>query len=285
MQRRAVAVFVAFFLVVGSLSLALVVTAESPHLDAEGRELRAGDSFTVGEQEYTVTSVDVSESEGGGGHGGGGGTTYETVFEWTVQGSDYSQSWENNSTVEFDNQTWRVLTGDGDDPTTFTLEQQLDKQAILAEDPDASNETVMYEGEEHVVITENGSERLVPADEYFPEPETREYSEGDTFDYNGNETSVDTVSQSAAELSWTAPRTMSTSAGQRANVTFSEQTFFVDFQDESTILLSSDFASLNEYNEAADTQQTHENGLWGVTILSGISAIFLLGMAYMPSRY
>jgi hypothetical protein len=285
MQRRAVAVFVAFFLVVGSLSLALVVTAESPHLDAEGRELQAGDRFTVGNQEYTVASVDVSESEGGGAHGGGGGTTYETVFEWTVQGSDYSQSWENNSTVGFDNQTWRVLTGAGDDPTTFTLEEQLDKQAILADDPDASNETVMYEGEEHVVITEDGEERLVPATDYFPESETREYSEGDTFDFNGNASSVDAVSASAVDLSWTAPRTMSRSVGQRSNVTLSAQTFYVDFVDESTILLSSDFSSLNEYNSAAETQHTYENGLWGVSLMSGISAIFLLAMAYMPSRY
>ncbi|AEN06550.1 hypothetical protein [Halolamina sp.] len=280
MQRRAVAVFVAFFLVVGSLSLALVVTAESPHLDAEGRELQAGDSFTVSEQEYTVASITATESSGGE-----GGTTYETVFEWTVQNSDYSQSWENNSTVEFDGQTWRVLTGAGEDPTTFTLEQQIDKQAILAEDPDASNETVMYEGEEHVVITENGEERLVPADEYFPEPESREYSEGDTLDYNGNASSVDAVSATAVDLSWIAPQTMSSSVGQRANVTLSEQTFYVDFVDESTILLSSDFAALNELNTATDTQHTYENGLWGVTLLSGISAIFLLGMAYMPSRY
>jgi hypothetical protein len=285
MQRRAVAVFVAFFLVAGSLSLGLVVTAESPHFDAEGRELQAGDSFTVGEQEYIVASVDVSESSGGGGHGGGGGTTYETVFEWTVQSTDYTESWENNSTVEYDGQTWRVLTGEGDDPTTFTLEEQIDKQAILAEDPNASNETVMHEGEEHVVITENGSEQLVPADEYFPAPETQEYSEGDTFDYQGNQTTVDAVSTSAVDLGWTAPQTRSASTGQFGNVTLSEQQFFVHFQDESTILLSSDYQSLNAYNEATDTHNTQTNGLWGVTLLSGITAILLAGMAYMPSRY
>ena len=285
MQRRAVALFVAFFLVVGTLSLGLVVTAESPHLDAEGRELQTGDSFTVGEQQYTVTAIDVSESSGGGGHGGGGGTTYEAAFEWTIQGADYTQSWANNSTVEFDGQSWRVLTGAGEDPTTFTLEEEIDTAVILAEDPNASNETVMHEGEEHVVITENGSERLVPADDYFPEPETREYNEGDSFDYNGNTTSVDSVTQSAAELSWTAPRTQSTTAGQRANVTFSEQTFFVEFVDSDTILLSSDFAALNQHNEATETFHDQESGLWGVTILSGITSLFLIGMAYMPSRY
>lgn len=285
MQRRAVAVFVTLLLVAGSLSLGLVVTAESPHLDAEGRELQAGDSFTVGGQQYTVTAVEVSESSGGGGHGGGGGTTYEATFEWRVQDGDYIQTWENNSTVEFDGQTWRVLTAEGDNPETFTLRQQLDEQAILAEDPDASNETVMHEGEEHVVVTENGSERLVPADEYFPEPETREYSEGDTFEYQGNETTVDGVSTSAVELHWTAPETYSATAGQFSNVTLSNQTFFVYFQSDSTILLSSDFQALNAYNQATQTYHHHTNGLWGVTILSGITAVLLVGMAYMPSRY
>lgn len=284
MQRRAVALFTAFLLVAGALSLGLVATAESPHLDAEGEELQAGDSVPVSGQEYTVASVDVSESEGDG-HGGGGDTTYEAVFEWTVQGAQYTESWANNSTVEFDNETWRVLAGDGDDPSTFTLERVLDKEAILAEDPDADNETVMYDGEEHVVIEENGSETLVPADEYFPEPETREYSENGSVDYAGNETTVESVSTGSVELSWTAPRTMSTSAGMRGNVTLGDQTFFVDFLDENTILLSSDFEALAQHNEAVDSYTRHTNGLWGVTLLSSATAVLLFGMAYLPSRY
>jgi hypothetical protein len=284
MQRRAVAVFTAFFVIVGALSFGLVVTGESPHLNADGQELQAGDTVSVSGQEYTVASVEVSESEGDG-HGGGGGTTYEAVFEWTDPDAQYSESWANNDTVEFDNETWRVLVGEGDDPSTFTLEQVLDKEAILADDPDADNETVMHEGEEHVVVEEDGEQTLVSADEYFPEPETREYSEGETIDYNGTETTVDAVTTDAVELSWTAPETMSTSVGQRGNVTLGDQTFFVDFLDESTILLSSDFESLNQHNEATETYTRHTNGLWGVTLLSGATAALLLGMAYMPSRY
>jgi len=285
MQRRAAAVFAAFLVAAGALSLGLVVTAESPHLDAEGQELQANDSVTVSGQEYTVDSVEVSESEGGGGHGGGGGTTYEATFAWTVQDGQYTESWENNSTVEFDGETWRVLVGDGDDPSTFTLEQAIDKGAILAEDPDADNETVMHEGEEHVVVEEDGEEKLVPADEYFPEPATRQYSENETFDYAGNETTVASVSSSAVELTWTAPKTMSTTAAQRGNVTLGDQTYFVEFLDENTILLSSDFQALEQHREAMTTYHHHSNGLWGVTLLSGATAIILLGMAYMPSRY
>lgn len=284
MQRRAVAVFASFFLIMGALSLGFVVTAESPHLNADGQELQAGDSVSVSGQEYTVASVEVSESEGDG-HGGGGDITYEAVFEWTDQDAQHTDSWANNSTVEHDGETWRVLVGEGDDPSTFTLEQVLDKQAILAEDPDAANETVMHEGEEHVVIEEDGEEKLVPADEYFPEPDTREYSEGETIDYDGNETAIDTVTTDAVELSWTAPETMSTSAGLRDNVTLGDQTFFVEFLDESTILLSSDFEALDQHNEATATHTRLSNGLWGVTLLSGATAVLLLGMAYMPSRY
>ncbi|MEF8802144.1 MAG: hypothetical protein V5A38_12840 [Halolamina sp.] len=284
MQRRAVAVFTAFFVIVGALSFGLVVTAESPHLDADGQELQAGDSVTVSGQEYTVDSVDVSESEGDG-HGGGGDTTYEAVFEWTNPDAQYTESWAKNDTVEFDNETWRVLVAEGDDPASFTLEQVLDKETILADDPDADNETVMYEDEAHVVIEEDGEQTLVPADEYFPEPETREYSESETIDYNGNETTIDTVTTDAVELNWTAPETMSTSAGQRGNVTLGDQTFFVEFLDESTILLSDDFEALNQHNEATQTYTYHKNGLWGVTLLSGATAVLLLGMAYMPSRY
>lgn len=284
MQRRAVAVFASFFLVMGALSLGLVVTAESPHLEADGQELQAGDSVSASGQEYTVASVEVSESEGDG-HGGGGETTYEAVFEWTDQDAQSTDSWANDSTVEFDNETWRVLVDEGDDPSAFTLEQVLDKEAILAEDPDADNETVTHEGEEHVVVEEDGEQTLVPADEYFPEPDTREYSEGETIDYNGNEATIDTVTTDAVELSWTAPETMSTSVGQRGNVTLGDQTFFVEFLDESTILLSDDFEALEQHNEATASHTRLSNGLWGVTLLSIPTAVLMLGMAYMPSRY
>jgi len=282
MQRRAVAVFVAFFVLVGGLSLGLVVTAESPTLDAAGTELPEGETVTVSDQQYTVANVTVMEESD---DHGGTSITYEAVFEWTDEDAEYTETWENNSTVEFDGTTWRVLVGDGEDPSTVTLEQQLDKAAILADDPDADNETVMHEGEEHVVVERDGNETLVPADEYFPEPTTREYSEGDTFDYSGNETSVDDVTTGAVELRWTAPKEKSTSAGKRGNVTLSGQTFFVEFLDGETILLSDDFEALAQHNDAVATHERHSNGLWGVSIMSGITAVLLLGMAYMPSRY
>lgn len=168
MQRRAVAVAAALFLVVGALSLGLVLTSEAPELALEGdNEFQEGDRFTFAGQTYTVATIEASESDGGG-HGGGGGTTYEAVIEW------------NNQSME---------------------------------------------------------------------------------------------------------GTQSTSAGQHGNVTLSGQTFFVHFDSADQIVVSGDFAELRQYNYDSNQYHTHTNGLWGITILSGVVAILFLGMAYMPSRY
>ena len=95
MQRRAVAVAAALFLVVGALSLGLVLTSEAPELALEDdNTFQEGDRFTFAGQTYTVATVEASESSGGGGHGGGGGaeTTYEAVVEWQTESGTQSIS-------------------------------------------------------------------------------------------------------------------------------------------------------------------------------------------------
>lgn len=169
MQRRAVAVAAALFLIAGALSLGLVLTSEAPGLDTEeGNEFQEGDRFTVAGQTYTVASIEASESSGGGHGGGGGETTYEATIEW-------------------------------------------------------NNES------------QNG--------------------------------------------------TQSASVSQHGNVTLGGQTFFAHFESGDSVYLSSDFSELRQYNHETAQYHEHTNGLWGITILSGISAILLIGMAYMPSRY
>lgn len=287
MQRRAGAAFVVFFLLVGAASLALVTTASPPKFDVDGQQLQQGDSFEVDGQTYNVESVSASEGGGDeGGHGGGGGaeTTYEAVFNWTNESYQYTESWSNNSTVTVGDNEWTVLTNEGGDGS-FVLRQDVNESQILQNDPNAANETVTYEGEPHVVVTRNGTEELVPASEYFPDPETRQLSTGDQFDYAGNQTTVANVSNTSVEVRWTGPNTMTESVSQQGNVTLGETTFFAHFEDGETVVLSQNFQQLNEYN--AETSQFHEmeSGLWGVSILSGLLVVTILAMAFMPSRY
>ncbi|WP_144906154.1 hypothetical protein [Halobellus captivus] len=268
MQRRAAAIYVALFIVIGAASYSLIATAQTPtvEFDSPEYELAQDDQLQVGDRTYTVSSVS--------------GTTGE--LQYTEESSEYTETWENDSTQTVDDQEWRVLVDSGDDPSGFTLQEEINETAILQDDPDASEETVEQNGTRYVVL--NDSE-LVPADEYFPEPETRSYAEGDTLDYEGNTTTVDSVATDAVQLSWAAPRTNTITAENEANVTLGEETYLAYFPDESTMQLTQDFENYNRQTAEIDRVQTQTNGLWGVSILSFLAAVFMIGFAYLPSRY
>lgn len=287
MQRRAAAIYAVFFIVLGVASYSLIATAIAPTIAFQDPEYRLSvdDTFSVGGQQYTVADVQTTESEGGG-HGGGGGVTHTAVFEWTVQESEYTESWENNSTVTLGDTDYRVLVPNESDPGEFTLREEINKTRILQNDPEADNETVTREGTEYVVLEESdGSASLVPADEYFPEPATQSYGEGEAFDRNGNETTVGNVTAETVPLTWQAPRTSTVEAGDRSNVTLGDQTYLAYFPSDDEVVLTQDYDSYQSQVATIDTYHERVNGLWGVSIVSSLVAVLLLGMAYMPSRY
>jgi hypothetical protein len=290
MQRRAAAIYAVFFLVIGAASYSLIATADSPSIAFENPDhrLQQGDTFSVGDQEYTVTSVEASEaSGGGGGHGGGGGggITHSGEVAWTVQSSEYTATWENDSEVTFEDESYTVVIPDTNDPNEFVLRETINRSAILADDPQADNETVTRDGQEQVVVTENGTSRLVPADEYFPDPDERQFSEGQQIQYRGNATTIQTVTNQSATLAWTAPRNNTASLSQESNVTLSGTTYLAYFPNNDTVVLTSDFQSYERQTAEIDTYTEQKNGLWGISIVSGMLVVLLVGMAYLPSRY
>ncbi|WP_363464422.1 hypothetical protein [Halogeometricum borinquense] len=285
MQRRAAAIYVALFIVIGAASYSLVATAEAPHIEFQNPayDLSNGDSFEVGSQTYSVTEI-TAEVESGG-HGGGSTLVRSGALQYTNQSARYTETWENNSTVTIDDTEWIVLVSGDENETEFTLREDINETTILEQDPNASNEMVTHNGKQQVVLQENGSEQLVPASEYFPEPQSQTYSEGNTFEYNGNETTVAAVTTEAVEISWTAPRTNSIDVANEGNVTLGEQKYLAHFPDNETMKLTQDYESYRTQQEEIETFHTRESGLWGVSILSLLAIVFLVGFAYMPSRY
>ena len=267
MQRRAAAIYVALFVLIGAASYSLIATAQQPtvEFDDPTYELSQGDQLDVGGQTYTVAGV----SETGG------------ELQYTDESAEYTVTWENDSTQTVDNEEWRVVI-EGEEPTAVRLREEINETAILRNDADASEETVEQNGTRYVVLNNS---RLVPAAEYFPDPETRTYAEGDTLAYQGNTTTVDSVTTDAAELTWTAPRTEAIEVEHEANVTIGEQTYFAYVADGSTIQLIDDYSSYQQQTTAIEQFQTYENGLWGVSIVSLLTAVFMIGFAYLPSRY
>ncbi|MFC5133590.1 MULTISPECIES: hypothetical protein [Haloferacaceae] len=275
MQRRAVAVYVAFFLLVGSATGVIVTTAQTPGISFENpdHELSSGDTFEVDGNEYTVAEI---------GEDGDGNLLGQVERNRTAE---QSESWSNGSTVEVDGGEWTVRI-EGDDPSSFTLVEELDRTAILEDDPNADNETYERNGEEQVAVTdENGETRLVPADEYFPAPEERSYAVGDEFAYGDRTAAVDAVSADAATLVWTATETVSTEIEQDSRVTLGDTEFVAHFQDSSTLVLSTNFESYEAQLAEIDRHETNSDGLWRVMIVSLLSSGLFLAMAFMPSRY
>ena len=287
MQRRAVAVYVALFVLIAGGAGVLTATADSPEIgfDNPDFEVSEGDPVEVGGEEYVVAEInEVEEGGDGGGHGGGGGgTSIVGTLERNVT-VEQSEAWANESTVSVGDREWRVeITGE--DPNEFTLVEVPDRQAILEDDPQADNETVERDDGEYVVVTEDGESTLVPAEEYFPAPEERSYAVDDSFEYGDNTVTVDDVTADQAVLVWETTETESIEVEEKATVTVGETDFIAHFPDASTMQLSSDMEGYEAQVAQIDQFQQYNSGLTRVLILAILSSLLLLGAAFIPSRY
>jgi len=174
---------------------------------------------------------------------------------------------------------------------SMDFRESFNVSAVLTGDPAVQNESFTVEGERFVRYR-NGSTQSLSA--YLPEPEVETFSEGDSFTYNTAEEGVEydevTVENVTAErvlISWRAPVPHNVSADHGANATLGpdEQRFVAYFPDNDTLELTSDVEGYQEQLARQSAFHDRINGLWGVSILSGLAAVFLIGAAYLPSRY
>jgi len=275
MQRRAVAVYVAFFILIAAASYTLLATAEEPTitLDDPEYELAQGDTFTVSGQEYTVTSIESGDS-------GNSGT-----IEWTETDVEVTETWANEDTVELDGTEWQVLI-EGENATSFTFEEVLDRQAILENDPNTDNETVPRDDGEYVVVTTGGEEDLVPAEEYFPAPATQTYSIGDSFAYNNQTVTVDEIAADGVTVSWTEDQSNTQELLSEGTVELADGTeYLVYLPDSGTLQLVSDTSSYDAQVEAQQQFSERLTGFRYVIFTSMLFALSLIAFAFLPSRY
>ncbi|NEU58584.1 hypothetical protein [Halorussus sp. MSC15.2] len=270
MQRRAATVYAVLFLVIAAGSYSLIGVAQEPGIDVQGETYAQNDTLTVNGYEYTVASV-----------GDGEGTLTRVN-----QSARYTATWENNSTVQLDNSTYLVSIPNTSDPSQVTLRQQFN----LSD----NTTTVEQNGTEYVVVDDGQNKSLVPVDEYkrqqFGEPDTRQYSESQTFQFEGNQTTVTNVTADAATLAWNAPRTLETSLSDGGTVDLgpenNNQTFVAHFPEgqEGVVQLSQNVEAYQSQVDDIDHFNERIAGLWGVTILSGLTVVLLFGLAFLPNK-
>ena len=289
MQRRAAAIYVAFFLIVGAASYTLVATASEPAIQFEDPEYRlsSGEQFTVGGETYTVGSIDATME--GGDHGSAASLVRSGQVQWLNDSAQYTRTWENNSTVTFQGQEWRALVratpnATDENTTEVVLREEINETAILQDDPRADDEIVEHEGGRYVAIRENNTTRLIPVEEYFPVPGTQTLSEGDEVEYLGNQSTI-SVAPVGVTLTWEGERNETIDLADRSNVTVGGEQYLAYFPDNDTVVLTQQYSA---YQQELNEQQAfidHKNGLWGITIVSLLTVVLLTAMAYLPSRY
>ncbi|WP_435159304.1 hypothetical protein [Haladaptatus sp. DFWS20] len=273
MQRRAAGVYIAVFLVIAAGAYSLIGVAQEPTVSVENPDRtlsNQGQKFNVDGRQYNVTSLSGGSAE----------------VAWTQQSATYSAELTNNSTIEQDNTTFRLLIPNQSKPNQATLREVQN----LTND----TQTVTQSNQTYVVVngSDNGSsanKSLVPVDEYkrqqFGEPETRTLRKGNNFQYQNNSTTVSNITKESVMLQWKAPKTTTTSlsSGGTADLGPNNKTFVAHAQG-GKVLLSSDVKGYNEQN--AEINHFHERiaGLWGVSILSFLAALLLAMLAYMPFK-
>ncbi|MFC7081883.1 hypothetical protein [Halorussus caseinilyticus] len=270
MQRRAATVYAVLFLVIAAGSYSLIGVAQEPGIDVQGETYAQNDTLTVNGYEYTVTSL------------GDGEGTLTRVNE----SARYTAELANNSTTQLDNSTYRVFIPNESDPSQFTLRQEFNLSENVT--------TVTQNETEYVVVDDGQNKSLVPVEEYknqqFGEPETREYAEGDDFQYEGNRTTVTNVTADAASVAWTAPRATENSLSEGTNLTLGpendNETFVAHFPEgeEGVVQLGSDPAAYQSEVSDIDNFDERIAGLWGIAILSVLTVILLFGLAFLPNK-
>ena len=267
MQRQAAAVFGAFFLVLALGSYGMIAVASPPSITVEDPDHRVsnGGEFTAGGVTYTA---EVSDGR--------------ATLSWTVPDTAYDATWEEGDVVAFQGTNYTVSMPDRAEPD----EVELTEVRPVPE----GVETTELDGTEYAVLEDDdGTRELVPLDEYLTEvhgpAEVRTLALGESYSYQGNQSTLEAVTNESATLTWTAPGTMEERLAEGDEIELGGERYVAHFPDGSTLVLDSDVEAYAAEQAVLDTYDERINGLWGVSILSALSALLLVSLSYLPSRY
>jgi len=283
MQRRAAALYFALFLVIGAGSFGYIQTvdAQQPTISLDAQTYSQNDVLTVDGRTYVVSEIsaeNASEAEG--------------TLTWTNQSAQETATLENGSDTTYQNESWQVQIANTSDVSQFTLQENLNVSAILANDDRVDDQTVTRNGQEQVVFTANDT--LMPLNEYLREPQTVTVSEGDAYNYTTEDGTIQpatvnqvtgNVSTPSVTLAWGTTQENTVDLAEGANVTLADgQTRVVHFTDGGKVQLSTDIAAYQEQAEQQVYFDERKKGLWGVSVISFLAAIILLATAYLPVK-
>lgn len=113
------------------------------------------------------------------------------------------------------------------------------------------------------------------------DPRTRTVREGDSW----NDTAtVANVTADAATVTYPTTAQRSETLAEGANVTLGGTQFTAHFPDAETLQLTRNYERYAGEVAKIDRFERRIVGLWAVSIMSGLAAVVMVGMAYLPRR-
>lgn len=260
MQRRAAAISVAFFLVLSAGAYVTLSAAEEPtiQVDNPNYALGANQTFSPGDITYTVSDLGENSAK----------------LQWTNDSYRYTNAFENGSQIQYRNATYDVLIPNASDPTNFTLREN---QTVDAP-------TVTQDGTVYVVVTENNTTTFVPRDDYLPDPQTYTFEETDNVVYDNYTWTVSNITASTVPVYRIDSNTFTVNLAEGDTHAFADTEYVAHFAN-GELLLSSDTEAYAQEIEHQTYFHERIDGLWAVTIISGLVAIFLVMLGSLPPRY
>ncbi|MFW5956543.1 MAG: hypothetical protein ACOCQY_03980 [Halorhabdus sp.] len=179
---------------------------------------------------------------------------------------------------------YRAVVPNETAPDSVTFTQEFDVQDRLDRDRAIHNETVTVDGIRSVV--ERDGNGTIPLEQYLPEADAATFSEGDQLTYRDNTTTIGNITDEGVPLEWSGERTETIDLSEGDNVTLNGQSYFAHFPSNSAVQImpQDDYGTYRQQLSAIDYYDERIIGLWGVTLLSVITAILLLGLSYLPVK-
>lgn len=170
MQRRAAAIYAAFFILVAAGSYAVIGFAQEPAVTVDDPEysLSSGDELTVDGRTYTVGDIQSGS----------------TGLKWVNESAQYTADLENNSTVPPDDVQW---------------EGQTARQSATFE----NGSTVTVDGTDYQVVIAGGES---PSNVTLQAGNSNQtYAIGDSFAYQGEQVNVTRITPERVTVVWGEP--------------------------------------------------------------------------------
>ncbi len=242
-----------------------MVIADEPGIDIAGETVQAGDTFDIDGVTYNVSELE----------GGSGTIEYQEVVE-------QEETWENESTIEWRNGEYQVIIESGDDPTSVTIEEVFDVEAILANDSQVDNQTYERDDGTEFVRYTNGTTQ--PLEAYLPDSDPVTAGEGDRIEHDNSTKTIANISAEAVTLGWEEEVTQSVNIDEGDTFELGDQEYVATFPDAETAVISTD---IDGYDESVENQTYFEerlSGLLYVIVFSLGSAFLIAAMAFLPHR-